>query len=854
MASDKLDTTDTLNALLDLAKASSKSSKQVRDQIKIVRSFGDAISTFGSTVLSTDNSLAKYGSLVDKNIRVANNIAAMHLGNKGFIAFTTATSAIGSLVKSLLEFDDARLKNFDELSKFGISTGMTTEKLSLIINEAGFWSTRSKGFMQAVSKVGTGLLSLGRTTAEGTKKLSEIITLDSVEEFNKLGIGPEKLANFQADYIKLQETTGMKLDKESSTIRRGSYDYIKEIQKLSALTGKRVDEISNEIANAQIDRRLLVMTQKLSEQGNDKAAKIFTNIAGVAKSLFSPKIAAGINDFLANGFPTTDEANALLQLVPGIQDMRQAVIDGNMTTVDFMKAVGKSISSMESENRSALMYNDVWREKLGLTVETVKNARNLSNAASDQELTQQQEAAMNLRTINQDRTEGLKDLQNDQFRAEQKIGIASDRVKTLLSEPMNSAFRMFFESVRAVSILMLKVSNWIGVGDSQKIQETIDLLQDQSGYKAFIAEYKQQLKTVDEQIRLQEKDSAVTKKAADDYKNALAAQEKLRQQMQKGEQVDQKQFEAAKETASQKYKVFKEAEKTEKDKYKGKSGIELEAQRKVILQNLEDREKREQLRVARTDRLVGPAEERKPSDTLSNTQYLNANLSKFSYLQPNFQQKISGLAERYYQLTGKKLTITSSYRTAEEQLELYNAWRDAGGRYPNEKNPNPTVSTKFGNISIPNKGPGQHGQGLAVDIDQTQLDWLHQRGLLDEFGLKRHMPIKDDPVHVVPKAKKGGIFNGPSSGYAIEMHGTEAKIPMKNNKIGIELKDSGVPNNFLNSMSNYSPPTSRPISAPASTNKSVDFVNVLANKLEQIDRKIYESNNIFKDIKVYIRN
>jgi hypothetical protein len=77
---------------------------------------------------------------------------------------------------------------------------------------------------------------------------------------------------------------------------------------------------------------------------------------------------------------------------------------------------------------------------------------------------------------------------------------------------------------------------------------------------------------------------------------------------------------------------------------------------------------------------------------------------------------------------------------------------------------------------------------------------------------------------------------------------------MKNNKIGIELKDSGVPNNFLNSMSNYSPPTSRPISAPASTNKSVDFVNVLANKLEQIDRKIYESNNIFKDIKVYIRN
>jgi hypothetical protein len=107
---------------------------------------------------------------------------------------------------------------------------------------------------------------------------------------------------------------------------------------------------------------------------------------------------------------------------------------------------------------------------------------------------------------------------------------------------------------------------------------------------------------------------------------------------------------------------------------------------------------------------------------------------------------------------------------------------------------------------------------------------------------------------VTPKARKGGVFDGPDSGYNIEMHGREAKIPMQNNKIGIELKDSGVPNNFLNSMSNYAPASSSPVSAPARTNKSMDFVNLLANKIDEMDRKIYESNNIFKDIKVYIRN
>ena len=849
---DKIDVSSPYRALLDLASASTKASKEVRDQIKVINSLSDSISTFGSQVRSLDNNFAKYSISVDKNIRVLNNIAALGLSSRGMFVFTNITSAIGALSKMMLEYDDARLKNFDELSKFGISTGMTTEKLSQVINQAGFWSTNSKGFINAVEKVGSGLINLGRTTAEGTNKLKEIINLDTAEEFMKLGIAPDQLASLQADYISMSEQSGISLIKQGADIRRSSYDYIKELSKLSTLTGLRIDDISKEIASGQVDKRLSARTQQLAQSGNEKAAKIFNVIAASSKKLFSPTISKGINDYLANGVTTTEEGSRLLQMTGGrISEYRQAVIDGRMSQTEFMRAVSKDISAFEQDNKQTLMYNDQWREQLGIDVETMKNARNMANSASDAELEQLQQNAIEVKNLRNDSTEGLKSLQGAQFRAEQKAGIARDQVMNLMSGPLNSAFRVFFNAVRSVSILMLKVSNYIGVGDGQKIKETIEMLEDETGYKGYIKGYKDQIKTIDEQIKLQEKDSAITKKAADDYKIAYEKQENLVKKMQKGEAVDPKELEAAKTTTTDKYRIFKEAEKAEKEKYKGKTGIQLEAERKNLQQSLSDREQREQARLK--NQPVGtnvPMDESRPTDTLSNTQYIDTNLNKFSQLKPNFQQKIGGLAEKYYKLTGKKLRITSSYRTDAEQKELYKAWRDAGGRYAWESNPNPTVMTKFGLLSMPSEEPGQHGAGIAVDIMRDQLDFLDEKGLLDEFGLKRHRPIEQDPVHVVPKAKKGGVF-GPG---LIEMHGNEAKIPMKNKTIGIELTNAGVPNNFSNSMSNYTPSSTTPTTTPIIRSKSNDFINILAEKIDLMDRKIDESNRIFSDIKVYIRN
>ena len=179
-------------------------------------------------------------------------------------------------------------------------------------------------------------------------------------------------------------------------------------------------------------------------------------------------------------------------------------------------------------------------------------------------------------------------------------------------------------------------------------------------------------------------------------------------------------------------------------------------------------------------------------------------------------------------------------------LDMYNAWKAAGG----DKDTKPKVYTeKYGWLYIPSKLPGQHGAGTAVDINKDQLDYLENKGILDEYGLRRHYPIEQDPVHVVPKAKKGGVF-GPG---LIEMHGTEAKAPLTNGAISVALKD---PNN-MSDFSGITNSISKPqLAAPLTRKQSTSsiFAETLLDKVDQLNRKITESNSIYSDIKLYMSN
>ena len=128
---------------------------------------------------------------------------------------------------------------------------------------------------------------------------------------------------------------------------------------------------------------------------------------------------------------------------------------------------------------------------------------------------------------------------------------------------------------------------------------------------------------------------------------------------------------------------------------------------------------------------------------------------RFLATQEVFRAMILGAAEEYKKATGEKLNCNSSLRTAEDQEKLYNAWREAGGKYPKEGGPATVNTPKFGQLSIPTQGgrTGQHGQGLAIDLEPRQVQKMISLGLVEKYGLQFLGPV--DPPHLQVPRRRG---------------------------------------------------------------------------------------------------
>ena len=102
--------------------------------------------------------------------------------------------------------------------------------------------------------------------------------------------------------------------------------------------------------------------------------------------------------------------------------------------------------------------------------------------------------------------------------------------------------------------------------------------------------------------------------------------------------------------------------------------------------------------------------------------------------------------------SGRRLTITSSYRSEAEQRVLFNRWKEAGGNV----NTKPKAAGLYVPVdpSDPKKWPNAHNLGIGFDSpDASDLD---RRGILAKAGLFRPSPTID-PVHVQLKTTLGKI-------------------------------------------------------------------------------------------------
>jgi hypothetical protein len=208
-----------------------------------------SMKSLGSALLTTEKSLSKFGS----GLTSAGD-AAWSLGKN----FGLLGMAVGGLVKgatmaadAALKQTDASLKATDELSALGAAGGLTAKEVLQMGHNAGLSSQNLEVFTKAANKAGAGLAGFGNTVTDGVKAFGQMtaVTKEQRMAFERMGISQERLMEMQGDYVKLQELSGKSLQGQagdSAKLKKESLEYVENLTRLSAMTGKSADKLQKE--------------------------------------------------------------------------------------------------------------------------------------------------------------------------------------------------------------------------------------------------------------------------------------------------------------------------------------------------------------------------------------------------------------------------------------------------------------------------------------------------------------------------------------------------------------------------------------------------------------------------------
>ena len=146
-------------------------------------------------------------------------------------------------------------------------------------------------------------------------------------------------------------------------------------------------------------------------------------------------------------------------------------------------------------------------------------------------------------------------------------------------------------------------------------------------------------------------------------------------------------------------------------------------------------------------------------------------------IHPEFEKRLVAMASAFKEETGKKLLITSGYRSNEKQAELFRAKvAELGG--------NEAAAAKLVARPMPPLGTGKgsfHLKGLAIDINSKGPGGLNAlagsrdnpTGWLEKFGLIRNVPRED--WHVQPSGTLPTADNPENPGAPTLVAGKDGK-------------------------------------------------------------------------------
>lgn len=148
--------------------------------------------------------------------------------------------------------------------------------------------------------------------------------------------------------------------------------------------------------------------------------------------------------------------------------------------------------------------------------------------------------------------------------------------------------------------------------------------------------------------------------------------------------------------------------------------------------------------------------------------------------------------------------------------------------------------------------PGRAGRRSGVLTENPEKYYTHNRGL--DMNRDGRITIADLDQRIAKKAREakvGGLFTGPTSGYPMELHGTELIVPVTSNSILMKLatepetNNTGNSSNLVQSKKVTTSVNNKPVKATALDLKRLDSISSMFDRIidvidttDDIDQKI----------------
>ena len=286
----------------------------------------------------------------------------------------------GNLLGSLTGMLEGQVDNFRDLSEVGAGFGNSILGLTRAATDAGMGVSQ---FAEFVGQNSQNMMLMGGTVTEGAKQFGQLTRQirNSNRDFQGMGFTFEALNEHTVEYMDQLAMQGRLSGMSQDQLRKGSEDYLMQIDRLAKVTGKSRKEAEALLKKQSAEANVQVMASKLS----GKALENFqSNIAFVDSEL--PGFSNAIKD-MADGVAQTPLAQKLASTIPGFQDLQVQMANGSLSQEEYAKKMAQFgpqindfVKSMDPAMVQSLMGKDGFGEMMSGMAEYNKFSTKYRNA------------------------------------------------------------------------------------------------------------------------------------------------------------------------------------------------------------------------------------------------------------------------------------------------------------------------------------------------------------------------------------------------------------------------------------------------------------------------------------------